>query len=95
MGVLDVYRNSCTSLFLCFFYHVNIFSLPLLVAAAVLILAMRLASMLHSLASKIRNETGKVRIKKERVCYPLFSLFICVGHMRLLDFSFRGSGVSR
>jgi hypothetical protein len=95
MGVLDVYHNSCTSLFLCFFYHVNIFSLPLLVAAAVLILAMRLASMRHSLASKIRNETGKVRIKKERVCYPLFSLFICVGHMRLLDFSFRGSDDSR
>ena len=46
-------------------------------------------------ASKIRNETGKIRIKKERVCYPLFSLFICVGHMRLLDFSFRGSGDSR
>ena len=25
MGVLDVYRNSCTSLFLCFFHHANIF----------------------------------------------------------------------
>ena len=56
MGVLDVYRNSCTSLFLCFFHHANIFSLPVLVAAAaaavvaVLILAMRLASMLRSLA---------------------------------------------
>ena len=71
------------------------FSLPVLVAAAVLILAMRLASMLHSLASKIRNETGKIRIKNERVCYPLFSLFIGDGHMRLLDFSFRGSGDSR
>ena len=44
---------------------------------------------------KIRNETGKIRIKNERVCYPLFSLFIGDGHMRLLDFSFRGSGDSR
>ena len=44
---------------------------------------------------KIRNETGKIRIKNERVCYPLFSLFIGDGHMRLLDFSIRGSGDSR